>query len=427
MRAQIPFHVLVKPIGPKCNLDCTYCFYLEKQALFRQGKNTRMDEKTLRALIKGTIEAMPGDEIPFAWQGGEPTLMGVDFFKKVVEIQKEYSDGRKITNALQTNGTLLNDQWAVFLRDHDFLVGLSIDGPEEMHNAYRKTRGGQGAWAQAMRGLKALQTYGVQYNLLTVINSVNVQHPKEVYRFLRDTGARYLQFIPLVERAGDDASKKWGFSLSSPPVLGQHFSSSGGRVQQQTQVTPWSVPALEFGKFLSEVFSQWVRRDVGRMFVMNFESFLSKFCGNKGASSCTFGEVCGRSLVVEHTGDMYACDHYVYPDYLLGNLNNRPVAAMADDPRQMAFGLSKRDKLPAYCRACQWNFACTGECPKHRFLKTPDGESGWNYLCAGYRHFFEQSAPYLKAMAKLLSQRKHPGEIMQRIKTHPEEFLSSGN
>jgi len=424
MQAALPFHILIKPIGPKCNLNCTYCFYLEKQSYFGEGANTRMSEDTLRALIRNGIESMPGDEIPFAWQGGEPTLMGLDFFKKAVAFQKEYSDGRKITNALQTNGTLLDDDWAVFLKENDFLVGLSIDGPPHMHDAYRVTRAGQGAFQDAFRGLKALQKYNVPYNLLTVINAVNVKHPKEVYRFLKETGARYFQFIPLVERAADAAAGRWGLKLSSPPVVGRSFEASSGRAAQlqSRAVTPWSVPSAAYGDFLAEVFSLWVRRDVGRVFVQNFESALCKFCGMKGAGTCTFGEVCGRSLVVEHTGDVYACDHFVYPDYRLGNLNASPLSAMVEDPRQIAFGLAKRDALPGQCRRCPWLFACTGECPKHRFLKTKEGEEGLNYLCAGFQRFFPQAAPYLRAMAKLLEAQKPAADIMPRIKTHPEEF-----
>lgn len=422
MRASVPFHVLVKPIGPRCNLECEYCFYLEKQALFGEGANTRMSEETLRALIRETIAAMPGNEIPFAWQGGEPTLMGLDFFKKVVEIQKEYGDGRKITNALQTNGTLLDGDWALFLKRHNFLVGLSIDGPQRLHDVYRHARSGKGGFEDAMRGLKALQKEGVEYNLLTVVNALNAREPREVYRFLRETGARYVQFIPLVERAVDAAASSWGLKLSSPPLLGKGYAATPSRLKQQVPVTPWSVPGAAFGDFMAEVFFLWVRRDVGRMFIMNFESFLGKFCGNKGGSSCTFGEVCGRSLVVEHTGDVYACDHFVYPDYRLGNLVEKPLAALADDPRQIDFGLAKRDALPRQCRECQWRFACTGECPKHRFLKTEDGEDGLNYLCEGYRRFFVRCAPYLKPMAELIKDQKPVAAIMDRIKTHPELF-----
>jgi uncharacterized protein len=401
MNAGRPFHVLTKPVGPICNLDCKYCFYLEKENLYPGENQWRMSDAVLEQYIRQYIQSQPVAEINFAWQGGEPTLLGVDFFRKVVALQKKFAGAKTISNAIQTNGTLLDDAWCEFLAANHFLVGLSIDGPAEMHDAYRVDKRQQPTFDKVMRGLELLKKHRVEFNTLTVVNRVNSRAPLEVYRFLKSIGSQYLQFIPLVERE----SKAGGFSLAEPPLPRDSSSS---------RVTEWSVEANQYGNFLCAIFDEWVRHDVGTTFVQLFDTALGNWMG-LGSSLCVFAEKCGAALAIEHNGDLYSCDHYVYPRYKLGNVMNHSLGAMVNSPPQIKFGNDKLDSLPNYCRQCEVRFACNGECPKHRFIQTPDGEAGLNYLCAAYKQFFNHIDPHMKTMERLLRAERAPAEIMQML------------
>ena len=408
------FHVMTKPIGPICNLDCRYCFYLEKEELYRSGNprthSWQMPDDVLESYIRQYIEAQDVPEISFAWQGGEPTLLGARFFRKVVALQQRYAGGKRITNALQTNGTLLDDEWGAFLAENDFLVGLSIDGPRELHDTYRVDKQGRPTFDHVVRGLGFLKKHGVEFNTLTVVNRANSQHPLAVYRFLKEIGSGFIQFIPLVERAPlAPLATENGLiqlSLAAPP--------DPGAKQARSPVTDWSVRSDDYGRFLVEIFDDWVRQDVGRVFVQLFDVALGNWIG-AGASLCVFAPKCGSALAIEHNGDVYSCDHYVYPQYRLGNIAQGSLLDMVRSPEQVKFGSDKSDTLPAYCRECEVRFACNGECPKHRFLRTPDGEPGLNYLCAAYKRFFNHVDPYLRTMAQLLHSQRAPADIMGMI------------
>lgn len=408
MTAKLPFHILTKPIGPICNLDCKYCFYLKKETLFpdhHKAADFRMNRQTLENYIQQYIAAEPAQEVPFAWQGGEPTLLGMEFFQRVVELQKRFCPPEKrVSNAIQTNGTLLTPAWCRFLADNHFLVGISLDGPRELHDRHRVTRSGKPTFDQVWRGLQLLKEYKVDFNTLTVVHRELAYHPVEVYEFLREHGSGFMQFIPLVERNGG---------------LENH-STDGGPLkilQPQPAVAPWSVEPLQFGKFLAEIFDHWIRRDVGRIFVQTFDVQLGISAGY-GSTLCVFGETCGRALAIEHTGDLYSCDHFVAPEYHLGNINDTTLDALVDSPAQQAFGSDKQTSLPDYCHRCDVKFACNGECPKNRFINTPDGEPGLNYLCAGYKHFLHHIRPYMEVMANLLKTGHAPAEIMGMMTRH---------
>lgn len=394
---------MTKPVGSKCNLDCTYCFYLEKERLYPEAGTMRMSDTTLEAYVREYIAAQPGSVVSFAWQGGEPTIAGVEFFRKAVALQERHGAGRTIENALQTNGTLLNDEWCEFLAANRFLVGISIDGPEPLHDAYRVDRGGEPTFGRVMRGLEFLKKHGVEFNTLTTVHRKNSQAPLAVYRFLRSIGSRYLQFIPIVEREAAEPAEN-AHLLAPPPEPAREDSND-------PPVTPWSVLPVDYGKFLSKIFDEWVRHDVGRIFVQQFDAALANWVGTP-AGVCLFNPDCGRAMAIEHNGDIYSCDHYVYPRYKLGNLLNDSLASMVDSPEQVRFGRAKSATLPRYCLECDVRFACHGECPKHRFLRTPDGEPGLNYLCAGYRRFFRHIASPMRTMAALLRDRRAPAEIM---------------
>ena len=394
------FHVMAKPVGPICNLDCTYCYYLEKEKLFPKGENFRMKPEVLESYIRQYIESQNAPEITFAWQGGEPTLLGVDYFKKIVELEKKYAGGRPVHNALQTNGTKLDSEWCRFFRENGFLIGLSIDGPRALHDTYRVDKGGKPTFDRVMHGLELLKKHQVEFNTLTVVNASNVKHPLKVYDFLRESGSGYIQFIPLVERL--PVSGEGNLDFAAPPEDGQ----------QPTPVTRWSVNAEAYGDFLIAIFDQWVRRDVGRIFVQMFDVSLGIWSG-AGPGLCVFLENCGRALAIEHNGDLFSCDHFVYPKYQLGNVMNNSLGDMVNSDQQSAFGRAKSELLPKYCRECDVRFACNGECPKHRFIKTPDGEDGLNYLCPAYKKYFHHVDPLMKQMAGLLRAGRAPAEIMR--------------
>ncbi|MEI6073523.1 MAG: anaerobic sulfatase maturase [Verrucomicrobiae bacterium] len=393
---------MAKPIGPACNLNCTYCYYLEKEKLFPKGENFRMKPDVIESYIRQYCESQTSPEITFAWQGGEPTLLGVDYFRRVVELEKKYAGGRAIHNAMQTNGTTLDHEWCRFFRENNFLIGLSIDGPRALHDTYRVDKGKKPTFDRVMRGLDLLKKHRVEFNTLTVVNASNVKRPLKVYDFLRETGSGYIQFIPLVERlpAGSGSS----LAFAEPPEPGQPLSP----------VTRWSVNADLYGEFLIRIFDQWVCRDVGKIFVQIFDVSLGIWSG-AGAGLCVFQENCGRSLALEHSGDLFSCDHYVYPKYHLGNIMNDSLGNMVSSDAQQKFGRSKSEVLPEYCRVCDVRFACNGECPKHRFINTPDREDGLNYLCPAYKMFFRHVDPCMKQMAALLHAGRPPAEIMKTI------------
>lgn len=411
------FHVMVKPTGPICNIDCKYCFYLQAESLYPQTRQWHMTDDVLENFIRQYIQQQDVPEVSFAWQGGEPTLLGVDFFRRVVEIQRRYADGKRIANAFQTNGILINDEWAEFLAAHDFLVGVSIDGPRELHDIYRVDRRGAGTFDRVIRGLDFLKKHNTQFNTLTVVNHHNSHEPIAVYRFLKEIDSRFHQFIPLVERLPDSepavpltvnrqAIARHAHALAEPPEL---IGASAGH--ERRAVTDWSVESDQYGIFLCAIFDEWIRQDVGSIFVQLFEVAIGVWMGLP-PSLCVFSETCGAAAAIEHNGDLYSCDHYVFPKYRLGNVMTQSLGQMMGSPQQRRFGDDKRDTLPRYCRKCDVRFACNGECPKHRFATTPDGESGLNYLCPSYKRFFHHIDPAMKKMCALLRAGRPADHIM---------------
>jgi len=386
------FHIMAKPTGSACNLSCRYCFFLEKERLY-PGVRTRMDEEVLRAYISQYIEAQQVPEVTIAWQGGEPTLMGLDFFRRSVEIADECAPrGTSVSYTMQTNGTLLDEEWCDFLRDSRFLVGLSLDGPREMHDAYRRDRQGRPTFDKVVKAACLLQERGVDVNILCAVNTANAGHPLEVYRFFRDEmGIEWIQFLPIVERINED-----GTTL----------------LQQGDTVTDRSVRPDRWGAFLQGVFEEWLRCDVGRVHVNFFEAAFASWVGAP-AMLCIFDGTCGNAMALEYNGDLYSCDHFVEPDYLLGNIMQEPLARLAASDRQRSFGEAKRDALPGFCRDCDVLFACRGECPKNRFRSTPEGEPGLNYLCEGYRTFFHGIDAPMKVMVRLYKSGRSPAEVME--------------
>ena len=386
-----PFHIMLKPRGPICNLDCKYCYFLSKERLYPDS-GFRMDAELLENYTRQYIAAQPGPEVTFAWQGGEPTLMGLDFFRQAVAFQEKYAPpGKRIANTLQTNGVLLDEEWCRFLKEQNFLVGLSLDGPRDLHDAYRVDKGGRPTFDRVMRGLRMLQEHEVTFNVLTTVHAANAEHPLRVYRFLRDeVETDFIQFIPIVER------------------------DNGTGFQEGDRVTGRSVGAGQYGAFLIAIFEEWVRRDVGRVFVQIFDVALGAWMGQQ-PGLCIFRETCGDALALEHNGDLYACDHYVEPGYLLGNIRQQEMIELVTSEPQRQFGQAKRDTLPDYCRQCEVRFVCNGGCPKNRFSRTPAGEPGLNYLCAGYKAFFKHIDPAMKVMAGELRARRPPANVMAHM------------
>lgn len=396
-----PFHVMTKPVGPICNLDCKYCFYLEKENLYPAISKWAMSPEVLESYVRQYIEAQPIDVVHFAWQGGEPTLLGVEFFRKIVELQQKYANGKQIENAFQTNGVLLDDTWGRFFAEKRFLVGISVDGPEHLHDVYRVDKGSRGSFQKVVNGMQTLKRNGVSFNTLTTVHRANSQYPLEVYNFLREQGSGYMQFIPIVERKSTQVTSD-GLTLVLPT-----FS-------EEAQVTDWSVEPMQFGRFLCDIFDEWVRCDVGTQFVQLFDVALEIWFSYE-ASLCVFRRTCGQALAIERGGDLYSCDHFVYPENRLGNIMEMPLSEMVNSAQQRKFGEDKERSLPRYCQTCDVRFACNGECPKHRFLTTPDGESGLNYLCAAYKMFFHHVDPYMSFMADQLQQEKAPANVMRWV------------
>jgi uncharacterized protein len=407
--APLAFHLLVKPTGAICNLDCTYCFFLSKELLY-PGSRFRMADELLDAYLRQLIGAHAGaPEVTVAWQGGEPTLMGLPFFRRSVELADRCRQpGQRITHTIQTNGTLVDDEWAAFFAEHGFLVGLSIDGPAQRHDAYRVDKGGKGSFDRVMAGLAALRRHGVDWNVLTTVHAANQGAGREIYQFLRDDcGARYLQFIPIVERSTpqllDVANAGWGQRAKDRPLY----------VQDGAMVTGRSVSPDGYGRFLIDVFEDWVRRDIGEVYVQMFDVALANWYGQP-PGLCVHSKTCGLALAMEHNGDVYSCDHYVEPGYLLGNISTDRLIDLVVSPRQQEFGRAKHDSLPGYCRQCEVRFACHGGCPKDRFTVTPDGEPGLHYLCPSYKAFFGHIRPAMTAMCDLLKADGAPSELVRR-------------
>ncbi|MNF31184.1 Anaerobic sulfatase-maturating enzyme [compost metagenome] len=399
-------HLMAKPVGPICNLDCSYCFYLEKEQQFPPRERFRMDDKVLRDYVQRYIAAQSGPEVEFTWQGGEPTLLGLDFFQRALDYQRRFAAGKVIRNTLQTNGTLLDDDWGAFLAREGFLVGLSLDGPREVHDLHRPDKRGRSSFNDVMRGLRVLQRHGVAFNVLVTVAREVARHPLEVYRFLKAEGVRHIQFNPVVERQPATSEQDRGLHFATPPELRLRA------LPEAAPVTPQTVEPERYGEFLMAIFDEWVRQDVGEIHVMNFEWALASWC-QLPPSVCLFAPRCGKAAIVEHDGSLYSCDHFMYPEYRLGNIQTDDPAALLASPAQQAFGAAKEQALPAYCRSCDYRFACHGECPKNRFMTTPDGEPGLNYLCPGYKKYFRHLTPYMNAMAKLVSHGQPASLIMQ--------------
>jgi len=405
-------HVMAKPSSSICNLDCEYCFYLEKEKLYpEQNKNWRMDDDTLERYIQQYIDAQMGQEVQFAWQGGEPTLMGVEFFRKVVALCAQYAGNKRISHAFQTNGILLNDEWCELFKQHQFLIGVSIDGPPNLHDGYRVTRTKKSTHAKVMKGIEYLKKHRIEFNTLTVVHDLNAQHPERVYRFLKQIGSRYLQFIPLVEReASATPDDTQALTLVLPSEL-------------EAKVTTWSVPSKQYGAFLNGVFDVWVKSDVGRVFVNMFDSTLATWCGH-ASGSCITSETCGHAFALESNGDLYQCDHFVYPEHLLGNIHENTIKEMNNSASAKQFGADKASTLNQDCLQCEYKFACHGGCPKHRFSVSRSGYLNHNYFCSGYTNFFKHTEPYMRLMAALIENKQSPAHIMAIIEQQPKLLYS---
>lgn len=419
------FHVMVKPAGPACNLGCAYCFYRTKDQLLYGPDDRpagRMSDELLDQFTREYIDyhrdlVPPGGEITFAWQGGEPTLLGVDFFRRAVELQRRHAPpGVRVANSFQTNGTLIDDEWAAFLAENEFLVGISLDGPRDLHDAYRTDAAGASSFDRVMAGLRMLQKHRADFNALVVVNRLNAARPGDVYRFLRDeAGVQFMQFIPCVERTDFETVAPGDWPIESTPRL-----IEAGGFDGDTHVTDWTVEPDAFGQFLCGVFDAWRARDIGRVFVQTFDAMLGQWMG-LGSSLCVFAPTCGLGVAMEPDGAIYACDHYVYPSRRLGRLGleNRPIGEIVLSDAQRQFGQDKSDRLPRYCHQCPWLFACNGECPKNRFVRTPEGEPGLNYLCAGWRRFFGHIDPWMKRMATEVRAGRPAANVMQPATTRP--------
>lgn len=399
-----PLYIMAKPAGARCNLACSYCYYLEKEKLYADlpGDGVMSDD-LLELFIKQYIEAQTSGEVLFTWHGGEPLLRPLSFYRKAVSLQKKYASGRRIDNCLQTNGTLLDENWARFLHDEGWLVGISIDGPQEIHDTHRRAKGNRPSFQRVMRGIRLLNRYGVEWNALAVVNSLNVTRPIEFYRFFKEIDCRYIQFTPIVERFLPHTD---GRRLAAP---------CEGLDDTRPKTTALSVTPEAWGEFLCKVFDEWVKEDVGSVFIQLFDSTLAGWMGVT-PGLCMMGETCGHAAAMTHNGDLYVCDHFVFPEYRLGNIRQTPITTMMYSPRMTAFGRAKRDSLPRQCRECDFLFACHGECPKNRFVRTADGEPGLNYLCRGYHVFFTHVAPYMDYMKRQLQRELPPANVMEAIR-----------
>lgn len=397
------FNMMIKPAGSLCNLDCSYCYYLDKADIYG-GKEPVMSDEMLETVVREYICANDVPDVTFNWHGGEPLVLGLDFYRKAVGFQKKYADGKTIHNTLQTNGTLITEEAAAFFHDNGFLIGISIDGPRDIHDKFRKDKGGAPTFDKVMRGLEILYRRGVEYNTMSTINKASEGRGLEVYNFLKSVGSRYMQFMPVVEhvRYPVDASGKI-IRHARPYIVPP--SAEGASIAR------WSVSSSGFGRFMCDIFDWWVRNDVGRYFVGLFDATLANYCGVL-PGTCAYAGTCGNNVVIEHNGDVYPCDHFVYPQFRLGNIRETSVRAMMESQKMVRFGTDKRNNLPEKCLRCRYSFACTGECPKHRFSRTESGDTGLNVLCAGYYGFYEHTEPYMRKMKEFLDNQMAPAYVM---------------
>ena len=390
-----PLYVMAKPVGAQCNLACKYCYYLEKSGLYPHQGSHFMTEELLESFVKQYIAAQTQREVLFTWHGGEAMLKPLSFYQKVVELQRKYADGHIVDNCLQTNGTLITEEWCAFLRDHQWLVGVSLDGPREVHDLFRKDRQGRGSFDRVMRGIGLLNRYGVEWNAMAVVNRINAQQPLGFYHFFKDIGCHYIQFTPVVERESP---------VLVPPIGGCHD-------KEEVRVTPESVQSEQWGYFLCAIFDEWVAGDVGNYYVQLFDATLANWVGVE-PDVCSMARNCGNALVMEYNGDVYSCDHFVFQDYKLGNIRQQPLASLGYGERQNQFRKLKT-ALPSRCRRCEYEFACHGECPKNRII--PTEHLGLNYLCEGYRSFFHHVAPYMDFMAREWKADRAPANVMDAV------------
>lgn len=395
-----PLYVMLKPAGSHCNLACTYCYYLEKGNLYKETPVEKMTDETLELFTKEYIESQTLNQVLFTWHGGEPLMRPLSFYQHALELQQKYANGRRIENVLQTNGTLLTDKWCQFLHDNGWLVGISIDGPQDFHDEYRRTKTGKPSFQQVLKGIRLLNKWQVEWNAMAVVNDYNADYPLEFYHFFRDNGCHYIQFAPIVERIRMHSD-------------GRHLAHI--QDHDNCEMADFSVTPQQWGKFLCELFDDWVQHDVGQTYVQLFDVTLANWVGTT-PGICTMSNMCGHAAVMEWNGDVYSCDHFVFPEYKLGNIHDHTLIEMLYGTQQKEFAKMKIQQLPRQCKQCQWLKLCYGECPKNRFAKTADGEPGLNYLCEGYRRFFQHAAPYMDYMARQLSQQQPPANVMDAIK-----------
>ncbi len=395
-----PIYVMLKPVGSVCNLACDYCCYLEKSKLYPEVKNHILTEELLEKFIREYLACQTMPQVLFTWHGGETLMRPISFYKKALALQQQYGRGMQIDNCIQTNGTLLTDEWCCFFKENNILVGVSIDGPQEFHDEYRRNKQGMPSFFKVMKGIELLKKHEVEYNAMAVINDYNVDYPLEFYHFFKEIDCRYIQFAPIVERLSMQTN---GTQLTLPGV------STG-----ETELASFSVDPVKWGNFLCTLFDEWVKSDVGTFYIQLFDATLANWVGEQ-PGVCTLARHCGHAGVMEFNGDVYACDHFVFPEYKLGNIYTQTLTEMMYSQRQMAFGSDKYDALPGQCRGCEFLFACHGECPKNRFLKTAGGEPGLNYLCEGYKKYFSHVAPYMDFMKKELLAQRPPANVMKYV------------
>lgn len=395
-----PMYIMAKPAGSLCNLSCRYCYYLEKAKLYHENPKQIMSDELLEKFIKEYIESQTMPQVLFTWHGGETLMRPLEFYKKVVALQRKYARGRSIDNCIQTNGTLLTDEWCRFFHDNNWLVGVSVDGPQEFHDEYRKNKQGKPSFFKVMQGINLLNKHRVEWNALAVVNDFNADYPLDFYHFFKEIGCRYIQFTPIVERICQHEDGRYLASVEEA---------------EGEPLTDFSITPEQWGNFLCTIFDEWVRNDVGEYFVQLFDSTLANWVGEQ-PGICTLAKTCGHAGVMEFNGDVYACDHFVFPQYKLGNIYSRSLVEMMYSKEQLQFGQDKQNKLPTQCKECTYLFACNGECPKNRFIRTASGEPGLNYLCRGYYQFFDHVAPYMDFMKKELLAQRPPSNIMEAIR-----------
>lgn len=394
-----PLYVMLKPAGAHCNLACKYCYYLEKNKLYPTAQRHLMSDEMLEQFTREYIEAQTMSQVLFTWHGGEPLLRSIDFYRKALSLQQKYAGGRRIDNVIQTNGTLLTDEWCEFFAQNHWLVGISIDGPQPYHDHYRLTAAGKPSWKKVMQGIKLLKKHGVEWNAMAVVNAYNVNHPLEFYRFFKENGCQFLQFTPIVERLTRHEDGRTLASLAD---------------KDEISLSEASVAPEQWGYFLCAIFDEWVRKDVGKIFVEIFDCTLANWMGIS-PGICAYSKECGHAGVMEHNGDVYSCDHFVFPEYKLGNIRDHSLIDMLYGEQQQEFSRLKHSSLPRQCKECDMEFACHGECPKNRFMKDKYGDSGLNYLCPGYYHYYQHVAPYMDYMKQELMSQRPPSNIMKVI------------